>query len=140
MHPSKPLLRTLLMGFAFALAVQPALADDCKNCGIVKSVNAVKAKGKASGAGAVTGGLVGGVLGNQFGGGGGRTVATVAGAAGGAYVGNEVEKDARSHTVWKVAVDMDYGERRTFSLKARPGFAAGDRVRVDNGKPVRVAK
>lgn len=138
MKQTQSLFLALLAGFSLIAA--PALADDCKNCGIVKAVDAVKVKGKASGGGAVAGGLVGGVLGNQIGHGSGRTVATVAGVAGGAYVGNEMEKSAKSHTVWKVAVDMDYGERRNFTLYNNPGFIAGDRVRVENGKPVRVAK
>jgi outer membrane lipoprotein SlyB len=118
--------------------VSAAAAEDCRNCGVVKSVKAVKVKGQGSGGGAVAGGIVGGVLGNQIGSGSGRTVATVAGAAGGAYVGNEIEKEAKSHQVWKVAVDMDYGERRTFTLSRKPDFHAGDRVRLENGKPVRV--
>ncbi len=38
------------------------------------------------------GALIGGVIGNQFGSGSGKTLATVAGAIGGGYVGNEVAK------------------------------------------------
>jgi uncharacterized protein YcfJ len=38
------------------------------------------------------GAVVGGLIGNQVGGGKGRTVATIAGAVGGAYVGNEIAK------------------------------------------------
>jgi uncharacterized protein YcfJ len=38
------------------------------------------------------GAVVGGVLGHQVGGGNGKTLATIAGAVGGAYVGNEVAK------------------------------------------------
>lgn len=38
------------------------------------------------------GAVVGGLLGNQVGGGNGRTLATIAGALGGGYVGNEVAK------------------------------------------------
>jgi outer membrane lipoprotein SlyB len=121
------------------LAGMSAAAADCKNCGYVKSVDAVKVKGQASGGGAVAGGLVGGLVGNQFGRGSGRTLATVAGAAGGAYAGNEIEKNAKSHTVWKVAVEMDYGERRTFTVYRQPDFLSGDRVQVVDGKPVRVA-
>lgn len=130
----------LICAFSLGLVSVSGAAEDCKNCGIVKSVTAVKVKGKASGGGAVAGGLVGGVIGNQFGQGSGRTAATVAGAAGGAYVGNEIEKDAKSHHVWKVAVDMDYGERRTFTLGRKPDFLEGDRVRIQDGKPVRVPK
>ncbi|SEN69275.1 Glycine zipper 2TM domain-containing protein [Duganella sp. CF517] len=38
------------------------------------------------------GAVVGGLLGNQVGGGKGRTLATIAGAMGGAYAGNEIAK------------------------------------------------
>jgi uncharacterized protein YcfJ len=38
------------------------------------------------------GAVVGGLLGNQVGGGRGKTIATVAGALGGAYAGNEIAK------------------------------------------------
>lgn len=38
------------------------------------------------------GAVVGGLLGNQVGGGNGKTLATVAGAVGGAYLGNEIAK------------------------------------------------
>jgi outer membrane lipoprotein SlyB len=123
---------------AFGIGSGAVAAEDCRNCGIVKSVKAVKIKGQGSGGGAVAGGIVGGLLGNQIGSGSGRTVATVAGAAGGAYAGNEIEKSAKSRYVWKVAVDMDYGERRNFTLNRKPDFLAGDRVRVADGKPVRV--
>lgn len=43
--------------------------------------------------GAVVGGLVGGLLGHQIGGGRGRTLATVAGAAGGAFAGHEIQRN-----------------------------------------------
>lgn len=39
--------------------------------------------------GTLSGGVIGGVIGNQFGSGSGKTLATVGGAAGGAYVGNQ---------------------------------------------------
>ena len=38
------------------------------------------------------GALIGGILGSQVGGGNGKTLATIAGAVGGGYVGNEVAK------------------------------------------------
>ncbi len=43
-------------------------------------------------AGTVLGGVAGGLLGSQIGGGSGKKVATVLGAAGGAYAGNQVQK------------------------------------------------
>ena len=48
-----------------------------------------------TGIGIATGAVIGGLLGNQIGGGNGRALATIAGAVGGGYVGNEVEKRTR---------------------------------------------
>lgn len=122
------------------LAASPVLAEDCNNCGVVESVNAVTDEGGNSALGMVGGGVVGGVLGNQIGSGSGRTLATVAGAAGGAYAGNEIAKGSGKHKVWKVKVDMDHGKSHTFDLKKKPDLAAGDRVNIKDGKPVRVRK
>lgn len=49
--------------------------------------------------GTVIGGVAGGVLGHTIGGGKGKTVATVAGAAGGAYAGNQVQKNMQQKDV-----------------------------------------
>jgi uncharacterized protein YcfJ len=49
--------------------------------------------------GTVVGGVAGGLLGSAIGSGTGRTVATIAGAAGGAYVGNKVQKSAQQKNV-----------------------------------------
>ena len=50
-------------------------------------------------AGTAVGALVGGLLGNQIGAGNGRTLATVAGAAGGGYAGNRIEKNMQDSNV-----------------------------------------
>ena len=50
-------------------------------------------------AGKVIGGVAGGVIGHQIGGGTGNTVATVVGVAGGAYVGNKVQKNQQEKDV-----------------------------------------
>jgi len=50
-------------------------------------------------AGTVIGGVAGGLLGSTIGGGSGRTVATIAGAAGGAYAGNQVQKNMQRKNV-----------------------------------------
>ena len=49
--------------------------------------------------GTVIGGVAGGLLGSTIGSGSGRTVATIAGAAGGAYVGNQVQKNSQQKNV-----------------------------------------
>jgi uncharacterized protein YcfJ len=51
-------------------------------------------------AGTVIGGVVGAAVGNQFGGGKGKTLATVAGAAGGAYAGNRAQKAVQENNTY----------------------------------------
>jgi len=42
--------------------------------------------------------VAGGLLGNQVGGGSGKTIATVAGAAGGAYAGRKIQENQQNKT------------------------------------------
>lgn len=63
--------------------------------GTVESVREVVEQKDPSGLGLIAGGLIGGGLGSLVGGGTGRTVATVVGALGGGYVGNQLEKGRR---------------------------------------------
>jgi outer membrane lipoprotein SlyB len=105
----------------------------CTTCGVVASVNTIAQKGEGSGLGAIAGGVLGGVLGHQIGGGTGKKIATVAGAAGGAYAGHQVEKNMKSTTSYEVVVNMGDGTTRTFSYDTQPAFQAGAKVRVVNG-------
>ena len=112
-----------------------ANAQRCNDCGQVTSIRFTEEKGKSSGLGAVAGGVLGGVLGHQIGSGTGRTVATVAGAAGGAYVGNTVEKNKNTKAYWLVTIRMDAGNTRTFHYSNQPSVHEGERVKlVDGGK------
>jgi outer membrane lipoprotein SlyB len=113
-----------------------AAARACANCGTVQAVNAVERPGEGSGLGAIGGAVVGGVLGNQIGDGSGRRIATVAGAAAGAYGGHQVEKHVKSSKSWNVVVRMQDGESRTFPFASEPGFRSGDRVKVVDGRLV----
>jgi outer membrane lipoprotein SlyB len=122
---------------AFALCTGGAAVAQtpCNDCGQVQSIRAVEEQGKGSGLGLVAGGVLGGVLGHQIGSGTGRTVATVAGAAGGAYVGNSVEKNRSAKTSWHVTIKMDAGNTRTFYYSNPPVVHEGERVKlVDGGK------
>jgi outer membrane lipoprotein SlyB len=124
----------------FAAAAIPTLAqaDACKpDCGRVENVNKTTQEGEGSGLGAVAGGVVGGLIGNQIGQGRGRTAATVVGVAGGAYAGHQVEKKTKSKDVHTVTVRMDNGQTTRYEYASSPGFAAGDRVQIVNGKPQR---
>ena len=119
---------------AFTLcAGSAAAAQTCHDCGQVLSVRFVEEKGKGSGLGAVIGGVAGGVLGHQIGSGTGRTVATVAGAAGGAYVGNTVEKNKNRKAYGLVTIKMDNGNTRSFHYTNQPAVNEGERVKLIDG-------
>lgn len=109
----------------------------CPNCGTVTQVRTVKQKGEGTGVGLIAGGVLGGVLGHQVGGGRGRDLATVAGAAGGAYAGHQTEKNMRSKWVHQVVVRLESGRTRTFSYGSEVGYRAGDRIKVVNNRLVR---
>lgn len=109
-------------------ALEPARAV-CANCATVMSVTAVEREGAASGAGAVAGGVLGALVGNQFGGGDGKTAATILGAIGGGMAGNTVEKKMKRDVVYRVQLHMDDGSTRT--LEQTSPASVGARVRVD---------
>jgi len=104
------------------------------NLGTVESVREIAQPGEGTGLGAVAGGVLGGVIGHQFGGGSGKKILTVVGAAGGAYAGHQVEKQARGTKRWEITVRMDSGALRTLSSDSAPMWQSGDRVRVVDGR------
>lgn len=115
-----------------AAATKNAGRYACNACGTVAAVHATEIKGQGSGLGAVAGGVTGAILGTQIGNGNGRTAATLLGAAGGAYLGNEIEKNTKAVTRYTVTVRMSDGSVRTFQRSA-PEFAVGQKVRVEGG-------
>jgi outer membrane lipoprotein SlyB len=128
------LVALAFMGTASA-QLAPQGAAGCTDCGVVKSVRLVEKKGGSSGVGAVAGGVLGGIVGHQFGSGRGNTAMTIAGAAGGAYAGNEVEKNKNKKKSWNVTVKMDNGTTRTYAYNDKPEFREGDRVKtLDDGR------
>lgn len=116
--------------------VQPGarrVARSCANCGTVETINVIEVKGEGSYLGMIAGGVAGGVLGHQVGGGSGQKIATVAGAAGGAFAGNEIEKRMKSTKHYEVIVRLENGGTQAIAYPAVPEFKVGDRVRVENG-------
>lgn len=109
--------------------------------GVVQSIEMVRQAGSGTsgssiGIGTVAGAVVGGVLGSQVGDGRGTTAATVIGAAGGAYVGHELEKRQQQQQqqvdAYKITVRMDDGTYQALMQNVEGGFRVGDRVRIDN--------
>jgi outer membrane lipoprotein SlyB len=101
--------------------------------GVVESTYIVRGGDGPTGAGAVIGGIAGGVVGHQIGGGRGKDVATIAGALGGAYVGNQVER-AKQRDHYRVGVLLDSGARLEVEEASNGDLRVGDRVRVVNGR------
>ncbi len=109
---------------AYQVSEQPAA-----RVGTVESIQQQTVQNVPNAAGAIGGALVGGGLGSLIGGGTGRTVATVVGAVGGGFAGNELA--SRSQTfVWVIGVRYDDGSFATIQQTAAPGLRIGDRVRV----------
>jgi len=90
-----------------------------------------------SAAGGVIGAIVGGLLGNQIGRGGGQGAATVLGATAGAVVGANVGANSNrynaAYPVYRVTVQTDQGQLRTYDVNATGDLRPGDRVRIENG-------
>jgi outer membrane lipoprotein SlyB len=89
----------------------------------------VEKKNSSSPLGMIAGGLIGGGLGSLVGGGNGRTAATILGALGGGYVGNNIEK-SQTQVVYEIGVKYDNGSWGTIRQTASPPFRIGDRVLV----------
>lgn len=109
-----------------------AIASNVNGTGTIQSVDVVP-RSQGLGLGTLAGAAVGGIVGNQMGGGTGRTVATAAGAAGGAYVGHEIEKRRNAGDIYKVTIRMDDGTTQSFAQEAPPQIKSGDRVQITNG-------
>lgn len=100
--------------------------------GTVVAVREVEQKADGSGVGAVGGGLAGAVLGHNIG--DHNKLVTVLGAAGGALLGNQIEKTARATKHWELTVNLDNGTSQTMKSDAQPFWHQGDRVRLYEGK------
>lgn len=115
----------------------PAKPGACHDCARVTSVVVGEKAGDSSALGVIAGGVAGALLGNQVGSGHGRQLATVAGAAGGAYAGKKIEEQAKASKQWTVHVRYDDGREASFQFDHDPQMLSGDRVQNANGSIVR---
>jgi len=92
--------------------------------------------GSGIGIGTIAGAVVGGIVGNQVGSGRGNTAATVVGAAGGAYVGHEIDKrqqQPKTADLYRFNIRMNDGYNQTLTQNMVADLRVGDRVQIDNG-------
>jgi len=134
----KPVARSQAPHRAMQETVAPppapaVVAAICHECAVIEEVRTVEKAGKASGVGAVGGAVVGGVLGHQVGAGRGKDLATVLGALGGGFGGNEIEKTVKKETEYQIVVRYDDGSKGLFTQATLPGWHKGDKVKVING-------
>jgi uncharacterized protein YcfJ len=93
--------------------------------------------------GTIAGAVIGGVLGHQVGGGSGRDIATVAGAAGGGYAGNRIQKnlqdrDTTTRTEQRCVTVYDRSEKITgYQVRYRLGGKEAT-VRMDHDPGPRI--
>jgi outer membrane lipoprotein SlyB len=89
--------------------------------------------GTSTGLGAAIGAVAGGLAGDQVGGGSGNTIATAAGVIGGAVLGNTIERNRSSGTMYEVVIAMDNGAQQTIIVPDVIGISLGAAVNVQGG-------
>ncbi|WP_137936426.1 glycine zipper 2TM domain-containing protein [Chitinivorax sp. B] len=105
----------------------------CRECGTIAAINEYEVKGEGSALGAVAGGVAGALLGKQVGKGDGNKVATVAGAAGGAYAGYKLEEHMKTQKAYEYEVKLTNGKTQTIRpdpAHEQPKFQIGDKVKL----------
>lgn len=127
------------VGSGYPQSTNTSTSNVSSGYGIVQSIELVRQDnagigGSGIGVGTIAGAVVGGILGNQVGAGQGKTAATVIGAAGGAYAGNELEKRNQQQVdAYKFTIRMNDGSYQTLMQPTNADIRVGDRVRIDNG-------
>jgi len=109
----------------------------CADCGRVTAVTVNEKAGDSNAVGLIAGGVAGAVLGRQVGGGLGKDLATIAGAAGGAYAGKKIQENMNTSKVWTVGVRYTNGHTANFEFAQDPGLAVGDAVKNSGNTLVR---
>ena len=123
---------------AYPAAVVPSNIVEWGRVSNIELVQGPRSGSANSTAGTLIGGAVGAVLGNQIGSGGGRAAATVLGAVGGAVVGNQIARNrdgsynSPTGAVYRISVQTDNGQWRSYDVSATGDLRVGDRVRIEN--------
>jgi len=108
-------------------------ATTCARCGVIVSIRSIVTRGGGGGLGPSGGAVIGGLLGLQLGGGRGSDIAILAGAAGGAYAGNEIGKKGKPGQNREITVQHDDGSATVLHLAEAGAWHTGDHVKVVAG-------
>jgi outer membrane lipoprotein SlyB len=124
---------------AFASHVVMAEAAVRNDVGTVQAIEIHRAADDRSvNVGMVHGGLADGAIGHHVGSGRGNTAATIAGALGGAVIGNEIEKTQEQGPRYRVTVRIDSGAALIVEETRGVDLRVGDRVRVESNRVYRL--
>ena len=123
---------TLFAGISAAPAPAAAASYGCYECGTITHIERISGHRSTTG-GMIIGGIAGGLIGNQVGGGDGKTVATVAGAAGGAYAGKKIAEHS-AKTKYRVTVRMADGRVEVVTQNSVYHMREGSHVIVHHGR------
>lgn len=103
--------------------------------GVVRNIEIIQTASRNNAGGAILGAVIGGIIGHQLGGGTGKTLATGAGAIGGAVAGNAIQnRDRRDDEVYRVEVRFDSGSVRQIDFQRIDDLRIGDRVKFEGGQ------
>jgi outer membrane lipoprotein SlyB len=121
-----------MLAFALvACAAPPPVPVEIRSGRIEQIVNTTIESNHHAGVGAVVGGLAGLGIGSLIGGGTGRDVAMVAGAVGGALVGNEVQKKKdQPIPAQQIIVRMNSGVLVAVTQPTGPDLRVGQKVYI----------
>ena len=122
----------LLAGIPAVAPTAAAASYGCYECGRITNIETIQGHRSTTG-GMIIGGIAGGLLGNQIGKGNGKTVATVAGVAGGAYAGKKVAEHS-GKTKYRVTVRMNDGRTEVVTQSSVYHMHEGSHVIVHHGK------
>ncbi|AGX87149.1 glycine zipper 2TM domain-containing protein [Candidatus Symbiobacter mobilis] len=109
----------------------------CIDCGRVISVTVTDQPSDHNTVGMIAGGVAGALLGRQVGSGRGKDLATIAGAAGGAYAGKKIQENLNTTKVWTVRVEFGGAEPSNYGFSEDPHLVAGDVVQRSGNTIVR---
>jgi len=123
---------TLFAGMSGVAAPAAASSYGCYECGTITHIEQFEGHRSTTGV-MIIGGIAGGLIGNQIGGGSGKTLATVAGAAGGAYAGKKIAERS-GKTKYRVTVRMDDGRIAVVTQSSVKYLHEGSHVIVHHGK------
>jgi outer membrane lipoprotein SlyB len=98
--------------------------------GVINHIEVIRENNNDIGAGAVIGGVVGGIIGHQVGRGSGNDLATIAGVAGGAVVGHQIEKN-NPQEAYRIRIHLERGGYQTVTQSVSD-LRIGDHVRIEN--------